>query len=101
VFSPERVEGFDNVQTAVEAGFPESVLLGWVGVFAPRGTPAAVMQKLAAAGREAAGDAAFATRLREMGSRPFAVTPEGMTDNLRSESERVQRIVAKRRIKME
>jgi tripartite-type tricarboxylate transporter receptor subunit TctC len=101
VFSPERVEGFDNVQTAGEAGYPESVLLGWVGVFAPKGTPAAVLQKLVAAGRDAAGDAAFGARLREMGSKPFAVTPEGMTDNLRSESERVQRIVAKRKIKME
>lgn len=101
VFSPERVDGFDNVQTAVEAGYAESVLLGWVGIFAPKGTSAEVMQKLSAASREAAADPAFGARLREMGSKTFEVTPQGLSDNLRSESERVQRIVAKRKIKME
>ena len=43
----ERLPALKDVQTAIEAGFPDFETLAWWGVFAPKGTPADLTGKLA------------------------------------------------------
>ena len=51
--------------TAIEAGFPDFETLAWWGVFAPKGTPADVTEKLAKEIREILADPATSAKLRE------------------------------------
>ncbi|MCW5257127.1 tripartite tricarboxylate transporter substrate binding protein [Verminephrobacter aporrectodeae subsp. tuberculatae] len=44
-----RLEALPDVPTVGEAGFPDAALEGWSGIFAPRGTPDAVVERLARA----------------------------------------------------
>lgn len=44
--SPKRLRDLPEVPTLREAGYPDLVAEGWMGVFAPAGTPAAVLAKL-------------------------------------------------------
>ncbi|OVZ56651.1 hypothetical protein CDO44_20770 [Pigmentiphaga sp. NML080357] len=46
VTSPGRSRQFPDVPTAGEAGLRDFVFLTWMGLFAPAGTPAAVVKKL-------------------------------------------------------
>jgi len=44
--SPQRLRDLSDVPTLAEAGFGDLVAEGWMGVFAPAGTPAPVVQRL-------------------------------------------------------
>jgi tripartite-type tricarboxylate transporter receptor subunit TctC len=46
VSSATRVQSFPEVPTAVEAGLPGYVVITWYGVFAPAGTPPAIVNRL-------------------------------------------------------
>ncbi len=46
VSSASRLPAFPDVPTAGEAGLPGYLLTTWYGVFAPAGTPAAVVSRL-------------------------------------------------------
>ncbi len=47
--SSGRLENLPDLPTAAEAGIPEFDAQGWNGLFAPKGTPPAVLAKLNAA----------------------------------------------------
>jgi tripartite-type tricarboxylate transporter receptor subunit TctC len=49
VLSERRLPGFNDVPTVKEAGFPGFEIPIWIGVFAPRGTPAEIVDRLARA----------------------------------------------------
>ncbi|SCU86887.1 conserved exported hypothetical protein [Cupriavidus necator] len=47
IVSPARVSVLKDVPTVAEAGMPDASFNSWVGLFAPAGTPPAVVDKLA------------------------------------------------------
>jgi tripartite-type tricarboxylate transporter receptor subunit TctC len=49
ITTPRRLEALAQVPTMIEAGYPEMVSSSWQGVFAPAGTPRAIIEKLHAA----------------------------------------------------
>ncbi len=80
-----------GVPSAVEAGVPDYIFQGWNAIFAPRGTPPAVVARLDAALRAALEDAAIVRRIEELGSIPAAADqrgPEALARLVRSEVER-------------
>ncbi len=46
VVAPERLSDLPNVPTMKEVGFPDHVVGSWQGVFVPKGTPQAVVDRL-------------------------------------------------------
>ena len=46
VVAPERLSALPNVPTMKEEGFPDLVVGSWQGVFVPKGTPRAVIDRL-------------------------------------------------------
>jgi tripartite-type tricarboxylate transporter receptor subunit TctC len=64
----ERNPSLPDVPTAQEAGLPEFQASAWNALFAPKGTPKAVVDKLAAALDKALDDEATRKRLLELGS---------------------------------
>jgi tripartite-type tricarboxylate transporter receptor subunit TctC len=68
VTSPTRAKAIPNVPTTIEAGLPELQTLTWTALFAPKGTPKPIIDKLNAAVDQAMNDPAVAKRLDELGA---------------------------------
>lgn len=49
VLGNKRQPGFDSVPTMAEAGFPGIEVQIWIGLFAPKGTPTSIVERLNAA----------------------------------------------------
>ncbi len=96
IASAERSPGAPEVPTSREAGVPDFVFQGWNAIFAPRGTPAPVVEKLAGALAAALDDEAVARRIRELGAIPAAPGsrgPEALRGLVRSEVARWAEVV--------
>jgi tripartite-type tricarboxylate transporter receptor subunit TctC len=68
VTSPARAKAIPDVPTTIEAGLPELQTLTWTALFAPKGTPKPIIDKLHAAVDQAMKDPAVAKRLDELGA---------------------------------
>ena len=68
IATPERNPALPNVPTTKEAGLPDFQTSAWNALFAPKGTPKAVTDKLTAALDKALDDPAVRKRLLDLGS---------------------------------
>ena len=68
VTTPGRSAELPDVPTMQEAGQAGYAVRGWYGLLLPAGVPAAIVQRLNAAGREALREPAVAARLASFGS---------------------------------
>lgn len=92
-FLPEKMADLPDVQTVVEAGYPDATLFGWTGLFARAEVPKDIVEKVTEASRQVVADPAFATRLKELGSMPFVGTPEDLMRTMTTESDNVKRLI--------
>jgi tripartite-type tricarboxylate transporter receptor subunit TctC len=96
IAASERGQGAPNVPSAPEAGAPNHIFQGWNAVFAPRGTPEAVVNRLDQAMRAAINDPAIQRRIQDLGSIPAATDrqgPEALRTLVRSEVGRWAEVV--------
>jgi len=70
----QRISAYPQLSTAVEQGFPEIRIAHWAGVHAPRGTPDAILDKMAAAVDVAMKNPATVARLNGIGIEPVGGT---------------------------
>ena len=70
VTSPARLIGAPDIPTAVEAGVPGMVSQQLIGLFAPAGTPKAIIEQIALANRTALADKSYQQMLIEAGFEP-------------------------------
>jgi len=68
VTAPERAKAIPDVPTAAEAGVPDLITITWTALFAPKGTPKAIVAKLHDAVDAAMRDEKVAKRLAELGA---------------------------------
>ena len=68
VTSPTRAKAIPEVPTSAEAGFPDLQTLTWTAMFAPKGTPKPIIERLNAALDLAMKDPTVARRLDELGA---------------------------------
>lgn len=66
VGSTVRLATLSDLPTSAEAGLPEFEAQGWNGLFAPKGTPAAIIAKLNAAARTAVESEAVKKRFHDL-----------------------------------
>src|SRR5262249_34479830 len=77
VTSPMRLVAAPDIPTALEAGVPGMISEQSIGLFAPTGSPQAIIEQVAKATRTALADATFQQMLVESGFQPEAdSTPE-------------------------
>lgn len=89
IATPERSSAIPNVPTTAEAGMPKFVASGWNAMFAPKGTPKAVVDKLAAAVDAALRNPVTRKRLEEIGAViPATTGPEALRSLVASEIEK-------------
>ncbi|MCA0324702.1 MAG: tripartite tricarboxylate transporter substrate binding protein [Proteobacteria bacterium] len=70
VIGPKRLSALPDVPTCIESGVPNCEFPVWNGLFAPTGTPQAVMSKLTAAAEHVLAEPQTQKRLRELGYEP-------------------------------
>ncbi len=98
VTSPKRVPSLPNVPTLQEQGLKGFEVVVWHGLYAPKGTPKAVLDKLNAALRIAVQDPSFKEALAKLGSTPVEIdkaTPESLQKHLKSEIDKWGPIIKK------
>ena len=88
VATGSRSEVAPEIPTVAEAGLPGFEVTSWYGVLAPAGTPAPIVQRVAAEIAKAVGQADFRERLAGMGASPVGSGPEEFARFLRSENTR-------------
>ena len=101
VSSKERSAQLPEVQTMAEAGVPNTVVRDWQGILAPRRTPKALVDKLAAEIGRTLRDPANQERFAAMGLEIIASSPQEFGDALTSEIKRWAKVVQDANIKAE
>ena len=92
--TPRRHPDFPNVPTMAEAGYPGFVdTVPWLGVLAPSGTPAAVIDKLSAAIHQALNKPETRDRLRDLGAITVTNTPGEFRQFMEKDTERWARLI--------
>jgi tripartite-type tricarboxylate transporter receptor subunit TctC len=67
VTTKQRIKALPDAPTLSEGGIKDFEVIVWHGVYAPKGTPAAVVQKFGDAMRAALKDPAFVSRMADLG----------------------------------
>jgi len=98
---PNRHPSLPDVQTVGEAGYPGLEMSVWYGLFAPTGTPPAIIEKLRAGIAEVAKDPALQKRLADLGHETSALTPEQIKDLIRRDSANWAKAAAAGNIKLD
>jgi len=93
VLSEERLPQLPDVPTFKELGFPSIVGSTWFAVFAPAGTPQPVLDKLGAAINKVIRTPEFAKKMDPMGNQPWPMTPAELDAHVKSESERLGKLI--------
>ena len=98
VTTKARLASMPDVPTLSEAGLPGFEVAVWHGVYAPRGTPKAIVDTLASALQVALKDPLVKQRFADLGTEPVAESrarPEALRAHLKSEIERWAPIISK------
>ncbi|MDR6820885.1 tripartite-type tricarboxylate transporter receptor subunit TctC [Neorhizobium sp. 2083] len=87
VTTKERVKRF-NAPSVAESGYPDYVSAAWYGFVVPKGTPAAINEKLRKATIEAMGSKEIKDRLEAEGTTLVGDSPAEFASMMKAESER-------------
>ena len=91
----QRADLLPNVPSAVEAGMPDLDLRLWFGILAPGGTAGAVVKRLNGEFVKALRRADVSQRLREMGAKIVAGSPEEFSEAMTADTARLGAVVRK------
>jgi tripartite-type tricarboxylate transporter receptor subunit TctC len=101
VSTRERAQALPEVPTAIEAGFRDYEAIGWFGLMAPAGTPAAIVEQVSGEVAKAMATPAIRKLTLEQGATPVGSTPAQFERFVRDEIARWTRIIQQAGIKLE
>ena len=101
IASAKRFEGLPNVPTIAETGVPGFEAGGFLGLVAPAGTPAAVINALNGAAQKSLAMPDVHERLMALASPPVGGTPEQFGQYLKREIDKWARVIRAANIKPE
>lgn len=96
VTAPERLAIFPDLPTVAEGGLPGMEVSIWHGIYAPKGTPAEVTDRLSAALQKALADPEIAAKFGDLGTAPSPATdavPAALKAKLEAEIARWQPVI--------
>lgn len=100
VTSKERVRQLPDVPAVAET-VPGFENLGWFGLVAPAGTPAAIVKKVHADTVAALQSAEIRKRFGELGMVPVGNTPEAFASAMKEETARWAKVVRERKLQLD
>ena len=98
ITSPKRVPSLPDVPTLEEQGLKDANVGIWHGLYAPKGTPKAIIDKLVAGLQAAMKDPALQAKFTDLGAVSFPAdkqTPAGLQAHLKSEIDKWAPIIKK------
>jgi tripartite-type tricarboxylate transporter receptor subunit TctC len=101
VAAPGRLTQLPNVPTFKEMGLEPVNRMAYYGVLAPKGTPKAVVDKVAAAVKKTLEDTTVRKRIEDTGSLIVGNTPEQFADQMKAELAVYKEVVTKQRLTLE
>lgn len=93
VSTAKRIPALPQVPTISEAGVPGFEITSWYGVWAPRGTPKEIVDKLQTEFAAMFREPDFRQRFAKLGAEPGGSTPEEFDAFCRSERDRWAAVV--------
>ena len=101
ISSSTRSPALPDVPTLAEAGVPNSESGSWIAMFAPTGTPQAIVDKIAADIKEAVALPESQKTLISQGATPHSTTPAELKAIIDRDRARYGKVIADRAIKVE
>lgn len=100
--APTRLAGFPHVPTVSEAGGPgDFEVKAWLGLFAPRGTPKPVIERIHADVAKALSEADIRERLAGFGFEPYAGPPGELANAMEVEFRKFGDVVKRAKISLD
>jgi tripartite-type tricarboxylate transporter receptor subunit TctC len=93
VTGSKRAQGFKDIPTIAESGYPAIVINPWFGLFAPRGTPGAVVRQINADVKKILEDKDTVDRFAVLGAEPYETTPQEFTALLHTDIQKWAAVV--------
>jgi len=99
--SPQKIPGYPNIMTMEDAGLKGFVDEAWYGLLAPKGTPPDVIAKITDAMKKSLANPELRAKLEGVGARPVGNSPQEFAAQIRSEQERMKKLVKERHIQLQ
>lgn len=96
-----RQPALPNVPTMSEAGFKGFDLVGWYGLFVPRGTPVATVERIAADTKAALSRPEMLYRFRQLAIEPKGTTPKQFESIMREDYRRWDELIKRFNMSLE
>jgi len=91
----KRITAYDTLPTAKEQGYPGVEIGHWAGLFAPKGTPAAIVERMSRELEAAVRSADFRDKMVPSGIEPEPGTTANFVTFITAERERLGRLAKK------
>jgi tripartite-type tricarboxylate transporter receptor subunit TctC len=100
VAAKQRLPDYPDVPTFEEEGGPKGFeFFSWGGILALKGTPPAIVKKIADDVREALGDPEIVSRLKMLGVQPAPLTPEEFAKSIAADVQKNKALAQARNIR--
>jgi tripartite-type tricarboxylate transporter receptor subunit TctC len=93
VSSLKRSDVLADIPTTLEAGYPDSDYVFWIGLFAPAATPRDIIARLHDAAAKALDDKTVADNLMKLGAAPMSMTPPEFDAYIKAEIATIATVV--------
>jgi len=101
VAAPQRLAQLPNVPTFKEVGLEPVNRMAFYGLLAPKGTPKAVVDKIAEAARKVLEDPSVRKRIEDTGSLVIGNTPEQFAAQMKAELKVYQDVVKRQKLTLQ
>ena len=93
VTGSKRAQAFKDIPTIAELGYPGFVINPWFGLFAPKGTPPAIIRKINADINKILADKDTLDKFALLGAEPYETTPQEFTAILHADIQKWATVV--------
>ena len=101
VTGEKRSAALPDTPTMKEAGFPDMTIYGWQGLFAPAGTPQAILDQLAKEVERALSEPVLAGKLSHQGTEPAYQPASEFAQYIAAEQDRWAKVIREANIKID
>ena len=95
----KRMSAYDSLPTATEQGFPDVLIGHWAGLFAPKGTPPAIVERMSRDLETAVKSAEFRDKMVPSGIEPEPGTTAAFITFINAERDRLSKLAKKANMK--
>jgi tripartite-type tricarboxylate transporter receptor subunit TctC len=101
ITSAKRISSAPDWPTVAEAGYPDVDISVWVGLFAQKGVPKEIIEKIERDTREILEEPEFRARIVAIGAEPGGMSGKDFADKIAREQSSMKRIITDTKLRLE